>query len=94
MALDIRGAWCGEAWDAWLIESRNVLCCEESRAHRSRHPRAGSLQVLSHATVEVARHNLRVLPYHVEKSHSGPAPEGCPSELNSGVAPVIVAQVT
>ena len=41
------------------------------------------------AVVEVAGHDLYVLPYHVGKSCSGSAPRGCSSDLNSNVVLVI-----
>jgi hypothetical protein len=91
-ALDTRGIWSDAAQNVRLVKSRNALCREPSGAHRLRHPRAGSLQVLSHATVEVARHDLRVLPYNAEKSRSGLALGCYLSESNSVMMPVVGVQ--
>ena len=60
VAFIISGARRGEAWSAWLTESRNALCREPSGARRSHHPRASS-----HVVNEVAEHDLHVLPYRI-----------------------------
>lgn len=46
----------------------------------------------SRVTVEVAGCDLCVFPYHIGESRLGPALGGCPTKLNSGMAPVVATQ--
>jgi hypothetical protein len=42
---------------------------------------------------EVTKRDLHVLPYHIGKSRLS-QPWGCPSELDSGMTPVVVARMS
>jgi hypothetical protein len=72
------------------VKQNGALCCELYRASRSCYPCTGSSWVSSHVVVEVVRHDLYMLLYYVEKSHSALIPGGCPLVLDSGRTLVIV----